>query len=72
MKNEIIELNEKELATVRGGSDIAYGTILATAGIAAVGGAFVLTAAPVLLVGLGVVGAAAFLQGAWFGYRGVS
>ena len=69
MKNKMIEMAESEMQSINGGDGAAYGGILATAGIAAVGGAFVLVAGPVFLIGLAVVGAAAAVEGAYVAYN---
>jgi hypothetical protein len=69
MKPKIDEMTELEMQQIRGGGDSDYGQILASAGGAAVAGAFVLTAAPVFLVALAVVGAAAVVQGAYMAYN---
>ena len=69
MKHEMKELTEHEMIEINGGGDAEYGSILATVGIAAVGGAFVLTAGAGFLVALAIVGTAATIQGAWFAYK---
>lgn len=80
MKNEIIELSEKELSQVNGGNDVAYGGAVATAGSAAaywglnaaLGAAqatgvavTAATVSPILLGALVVVGVSAFVYGVW-------
>jgi len=65
MKTEMIEMTETEMQNVIGGDWSDFGGILAAAGMAAVGGAFVLVAAPALLVTLAVVGSAAVVEGAY-------